>query len=62
MPLHRRLEDKIRALCEKLIASNQEGEFLTISAELQSALSEHVEELRTRLKTYPLNQDRRFTG
>lgn len=43
-----RLEDRIRVLCQKLIASDDE-EFETVAAELRSALKEHIEQIRGNL-------------
>ena len=57
------MEDLIRALCQRLIESDENSdEFRTIAAELQSALSKHIERIRGRLKHYPLAQETRFTG
>ena len=54
------MEDHIRALCQRLIDSDENSDdFLIISAELRAALSQHIEELRARLKNYPLAQERR---
>ena len=57
------MEDLIRALCQRLIESDENSdEFRTISAELQTALTKHIERLRARLKHYPLDQEMRSTG
>lgn len=57
------MEDLIRALCQRLIESDDNSEdFRTISAELQAALSEQIGQMRVLLKTYPLAQERRSSG
>lgn len=54
------MEDHIRALCQRLIdADENSDDFLTISAELRAALSKQIEQVRARLKNYPLAQERR---
>lgn len=60
VPPYRRMEDHIRALCQELVESDENSDdFRAISAELQSALSKHVGQMRARLKNYPLAQERR---
>ena len=56
----RRLQDKVEDLRQKLIeADGGSEEFHAIAAELQSAISKHIEQTRTRLKTFPVAQERR---
>ena len=58
MARSRRLEDRIRALSEKL--SEAEGErFHQLALELRTAITEHVERIRARLPRYPIVDDRR---
>jgi hypothetical protein len=53
------MEDDIRNLCQKLIESDQNSEdFRTISFELQTALSKHINQWRENLKPYPLARER----
>lgn len=60
VPLSRRMEDHIRALCQKLIETDDNSEeFRTAAADLRAALSKHVGQIRARLKHYPLVQERR---
>jgi hypothetical protein len=57
------MENKIRMLCQKLIDSDENSDdFRAISTELQFALSKHIEQLRARLKDYPLAKERQTTG
>jgi hypothetical protein len=54
------MEDYIEELRQKLIeADGGSEEFHTIAAELQSALSRHIEQTRTRLKQFPIPPERR---
>jgi len=54
------MEDYIADLRQTLIETDGESEeFHTIAAELQSALSKHIEQTRIRLKTFPLAPERR---
>lgn len=56
------MEDRIRALCQRLIESDENSDdFRSISAELREALSTHIAQVRARLKHYPLAQERRST-
>jgi len=43
---YRRLEDRIRDLCSKAIASD-DSEFASVMSELRSAMREHIEKIRT---------------
>lgn len=55
------MEDHIRNLCKRLVESDENSdEFLSISAELQAAISRHIGQMRARLKHYPLAQERRL--
>jgi two-component system, chemotaxis family, chemotaxis protein CheY len=54
----RRTEDKIRELCAQLFAS-QDDAHANILAELQGALHQHIEHLRTRVAQYPAVVERR---
>lgn len=58
--MRRRLEDKIRDLCEKLIrAEDKSEEFHAAAAELRASLSEHISRLRRQVADYPIARDRR---
>jgi hypothetical protein len=60
MPPARRMEDHIRNLCQKLVeADDTSDEFAFIAAELRASLSEHIKQIRQRLKGYPLAKERR---
>ena len=43
-------EEKIRGLCERLISSNTDEESVALASELKTALHEHIETLRERVK------------
>lgn len=53
-----RLEDRIRALCQELVESDEE-EFESVAEELRSALKEHIERLRIRLAALSTSSERR---
>ena len=56
------MEDHIRALCQKLIETDENGEeYPTIAAELRSALSKQIERIREGLKSYTLVKARLAT-
>jgi hypothetical protein len=58
--VNRRLEDTIQALCDKILACNDDGkEFQYLITELRAALREHVKRLRARLDQYPFAKERR---
>lgn len=58
--MERRLEDRIRELCERLIACEADGpEFQKLATELRASLAEHIERLRAKLTDYPNNNERR---
>jgi hypothetical protein len=52
------LEDRIRILCEKVLANPNSPEMLSILNELRAALHEHTDRLRQRLQ-FPIPPDRR---
>jgi len=61
--VERRLEDTIRDLCFKLInAPDGSAEFQSIGSSLQTAISQHIVRLRTRLVQYPFSLERRTAG
>ena len=43
---YRRLEDRIRELCSKAVASD-DSEFASVMSELRSAMREHIDKIRT---------------
>ena len=55
----RRVEDTIRRLCGTLLATGDEEEQAMILVELQAALHEHVQRIRTHLALYPFVEERR---
>lgn len=56
------MEDQIRALCQKLIETDENSEeYPTVAAELRAALSKQIGRIREGLKTYPLVKARRAT-
>ena len=63
--VERRIEDRIRALCNRLVGSDEADEFASIAKQLRAALSDHVERLRGQVQKYPkhpLTKDRRSTN
>ena len=55
----RRVEDKIRRLCTDLAVAKDDTEVRAILAELQEALHQYIERLRSRLPHYPIIIERR---
>ncbi len=53
-----RLDDQIRALCQKLIDAKETGEYESAANELRSALHEHIARLRASL-LFPISEERR---
>jgi hypothetical protein len=58
VPRSNRLEDRIRTLSELLVTAEGD-EFQRLAVELRSAISEHIERIRKRLRQYPLADDKR---
>jgi hypothetical protein len=56
--MQRRLEDRIREQCLRLITC-ENGEFQQLAVELRASLSEHIERLRAKLADYPAAIERR---
>jgi hypothetical protein len=56
--MYSRLEDRIRILCEKVLANPNSPEMLSILNELRAAPHEHTDRLRQRLQ-FPIPPDRR---
>ncbi len=55
----RRLEDRIRKLCNQLVAAESDlPEFHALAAGLRSCLTEHIGRTRERLADYPASSDR----
>jgi len=52
----RRLDDRIRELCQQAIAARSADELDTILAELRSALDEHSKRVRKRFLTLVLRE------
>ena len=55
----RRVEDKIRRLCTDLTVAKDDTEVRAILAELQDALHQYIDRLRSRLPNYPIIVERR---
>jgi hypothetical protein len=61
--VQRRLEDRIRDLCAKLIvAGDGKPEFESLAHELREALRKYTERIRAKLRDYPIANERRDTG
>jgi hypothetical protein len=52
-------QDRILKLCNALIAAEGYSEFSALAAELRTAVTEHIDHVRTRLAEYPISPDRR---
>jgi hypothetical protein len=59
MPVARRLEDRVRSLCAKAVAAGS-VELTPILLDLQAALHEHTERLRTMAAASTLRTPREF--
>jgi hypothetical protein len=57
------MEDKIRKLCQEILAATDDKEQIQMLRELRRELRRHVEALRARLARYPIveRRDRVFT-
>jgi hypothetical protein len=53
------MEDNIRNLCTKLLATEDDRELSSVLIELQKALHHHIERVRSRLADYPFVVERR---
>jgi len=47
-------EERIRALCSKAVAADDHHEVEPLVAELRIALHEHIEQIRQRVKFFPV--------
>lgn len=57
--MFRRMEDKIRRLCSELLAATDDSQQIRKLGELRRELHLHIAQLRARLATYPVAQERR---
>ena len=55
----RRMEDRIRKLCQEIVDTKDDGLLLERLGELQATVHHHIERLRLRLVGYPLTIERR---
>ena len=53
------MDDKIRTLCQQVVAATDDKEQVERLVELRHALHLHIERLRKRLGEYPLTVERR---
>jgi DNA-binding transcriptional regulator YbjK len=53
------MEDRIRTLCQQIVAVQDEDELDSVILELRDALHQHIEQLRERLADYPILVERR---
>jgi hypothetical protein len=56
------MEDYIRTLCTRLLATTDDQEVRPILLELGDALHQHIESLRERLADYPFIPERRVNS
>lgn len=57
--MHRRMEDRIRQLCEQTVAEKDPKKLRRILLELQNALHQHIGRIRQKLADYPVAIERR---
>ena len=57
--MFRRMEDKIRQLCEAALTEKDPERLHRILVELRETLHKHVEQLRGKLAHYPITVERR---
>ena len=55
----RRIEDKVRTLCARLLETKNDEELTLIVVELRGVLKRHIERARRRLADYPRVFERR---
>jgi hypothetical protein len=55
----RRMEDKIRKLCQEIVDTKDDGILVERLVELRAVLHQHVESLRERVAEYPVSNERR---
>jgi|HubBroStandDraft_1064217.scaffolds.fasta_scaffold00537_18 hypothetical protein len=53
------MEDKIRSLCEQILAGSDDEELTRLIVELRKALHQYVQQLRAKLADYPAAVERR---
>ena len=51
-------EQRVRELCDRLIACNTESEAIHITRELRALMHEHIEELRVNVVAFQVLDDR----
>jgi len=59
--VQRRLEDRIRDLCAKVVATREIAEAEHTCVDLREALREHISRLRKRAAQYPRTDERRLS-
>lgn len=57
--MHRRLEDRIKALCAKLIATADTPEWKEILQQLKTTLHQHSRRTRALVAEFPMRTERR---
>jgi hypothetical protein len=57
--MHRRMEDRIRQLCEQAVTEEDPAKLRRTLVDLRDAIHQHVGHLRTRLGGYPVASERR---
>lgn len=50
------LEDQIRRLCAEIVSCEDDAAAIALTRELQFFLNQHIEEIRSRLKSIPQSQ------
>ena len=57
--MRRRMEDKIRQLCEQAVAEKDPAKLRRTLIDLRDALHQHIGRIRTKLVDYPVALERR---
>jgi hypothetical protein len=57
--MDRRSDDRIRELCSKILATNDQDELVSLCIQLRKEIQKHVEHLRGRISEYPFSGEKR---
>jgi hypothetical protein len=57
--MDRRSDDRIRELCAKILATEDQDEVINLCFELKKEIQNHVRHFRERISDYSLNREKR---
>ena len=57
--MQRRMEDRIRQLCEQAVGEEDPVQLRRILVDLRNTIHQHVERMRNKFATYPVGIERR---